>query len=103
MTDINETVNMSEALARSIRDELRQHNDDNEPVLLLVRKVVSDLAAKASETCEWRENESDECWDTACGEKYVLTTGDGPLKHGFNFCHHCGKRLTETKHKEEGK
>lgn len=47
MTDASKSEhieNMSEALARAIRGELNQHNDDNEPVLLLVRKVVSDLA-----------------------------------------------------------
>ena len=42
--------------------------------------------------CQWKHDDIDGGWDTACGEKFVFTC-DGPKEHGFQFCYHCGKPI----------
>lgn len=45
-----------------------------------------------SQSCQWKYDDIDGGWDTACGEKFVFTC-DGPNEHGFKFCYHCGKPI----------
>ena len=40
---------------------------------------------------EW----SGDSWDTSCGEKFCFNDGS-PAENKFNFCPHCGRRISEV-------
>jgi hypothetical protein len=45
-----------------------------------------------TDTCTWHEDENDGCWDTDCGEAFVLNDGTPESNH-MKFCCYCGKPL----------
>ena len=52
-------------------------------------------AVKArEEVCEWREDAIDGCWNTTCGNAFVLNDGK-PSDNEMRFCGYCGKHLVE--------
>lgn len=42
--------------------------------------------------CEWKQDEDDDSWDTACGEKFCIEDGT-PADNGMRFCCYCGAAL----------
>jgi len=38
--------------------------------------------------CVWREN-SDYCWDTSCGEEFIINEGT-PKQNKMKYCCYCG-------------
>ena len=42
--------------------------------------------------CEWKEDDIDGKWDTACGESHSFESG-GPEENGHKFCPYCGRKL----------
>lgn len=69
--------------------------------------VGGDFSAYAAEcvadelrrTCEYRETEDGEYWDTACGHQLVFEYGP-PSKSGCKFCGRCGGVLVEVSYVE---
>lgn len=45
--------------------------------------------------CIWTHNDSDECWDTECGQAFCFIDG-GPDGNTLKFCCYCGKVLREN-------
>lgn len=58
------------------------------------QRAIRALISRATETCEWRQG-VDYSYDTGCGVMGAMI-----FASGWTHCPHCGKRLTETKHKE---
>jgi rRNA maturation endonuclease Nob1 len=52
-------------------------------------------------TCVWTFVDSDEFWDTSCGQGFCFDH-DGPKENKYHFCPHCGKPI-ELKHVETQK
>lgn len=42
--------------------------------------------------CKWEYQEDEDCWDTECGNKFVLEVGT-PIENDFHFCPYCGRDL----------
>jgi hypothetical protein len=49
----------------------------------------------APETCIWSEDENG-AWDTECGNKFELMSGEAPWRQGIKFCPYCGKSLRQA-------
>jgi hypothetical protein len=58
---------------------------------------------KSLDECEWKRDEHHDAWDTSCGEKYQFMNPESPSENGFNFCHHCGKKMVEASQRKESK
>lgn len=55
--------------------------------------VVGSLMTQLS-ACLWVEDAHKDCWDTNCGEKYVIMAGS-PKENNMRFCPFCGRTLEE--------
>jgi len=53
---------------------------------------VAKLEMERSATCEWKQWDEGDTWETSCGEAFTFISG-GPKENNVNYCHHCGKRL----------
>ena len=51
--------------------------------------------------CEWKQDEDDGSWDTACGEKFCIEEGN-PEDNGMRFCCYCGATLETPNVKVQG-
>lgn len=45
-------------------------------------------------TCEWVFDAEIECWNTACGQQFVLIEG-GPEVNNFYYCPYCGEEISQ--------
>ena len=50
--------------------------------------------------CTWEHDKYAECWDTDCGENFVIESGT-PTENRMEFCCFCGCPLQETEPKEQ--
>ena len=61
-----------------------------------LNKTDADSGASLSDDelgrCLWKHQEDEDCWDTECGNKFVLEVGT-PIENDFHFCPYCGKGL----------
>lgn len=56
-------------------------------------------AGDKKDFCVWTEEMDGDCWDSSCGESFVLIEGT-PKENDFKFCAYCGKEIQE---KPDGK
>jgi hypothetical protein len=49
----------------------------------------------ASAYCIWTEDD-DGVWDTECGNKFELISGEAPLRQRIKFCPYCGKAIRQS-------
>ena len=43
--------------------------------------------------CTWKYDDSDDCWETSCGNTFILLDGS-PEDNGMKYCCYCGLRLS---------
>jgi hypothetical protein len=46
------------------------------------------------ECCKWHE--TDEAWETGCGEMFVLNDGT-PMENKMKYCYACGRKIKVVK------
>jgi len=58
-------------------------------------------AKPAQKECKWFQDEYNQSYyDTFCGQSWEFGDGD-TVKNGMNYCHSCGGKVAEVKHKPE--
>jgi len=51
--------------------------------------------------CKWKYAEAHSCWETGCGNVFVLIKGT-PEDNDMKYCPYCGRPLWQLKGKSDG-
>lgn len=95
MTDLNETIKLAGEADRHFQIEsVREHDIETSTQYRRYAAAIRALCAKASETCEWKQESSGGFFDTACG---IATVDPKDNNYNFTYCPFCGRKLVEKK------
>jgi hypothetical protein len=54
---------------------------------------------KQEVVCEWKQEEYEDCWESSCGETWIIDEGT-PVENGMNYCAFCGHPLKQQLRKQ---